>query len=199
MSTQPDSSHVQHLIPEPPERRSVGILLGLGIFVVPFIFVWFLLRTGHSTLSRVLGFGWFAFCLIVAVVPTSDTNTKQAGAPAAPTASGEAAPATPTQEITKVTAVELARAYEANEVAAQQAYGGRKLEVTGTVSGVTLDFLERPTLQLEGSNAFVGPQAQFDKEQGQKLGSISKGDVVTFQCDEVTEVISAPMLAGCSF
>ncbi len=47
-----------------PERK-VGFLLGVGIFVIPYIFVWFLLRKGHSTLSRVIGFGWLAFVILV--------------------------------------------------------------------------------------------------------------------------------------
>ena len=42
------------------ERRSVGVVLGAGIFLAPWLFVWLLLRRGHSTLSRGLGFGWFA-------------------------------------------------------------------------------------------------------------------------------------------
>lgn len=198
MSTQPDSSHVQHLIPEPPHDRSVGILLGIGIFLMPLIFVWFLLRSGHSTLSRVVGFTWLIFCLIFSVAQMSTPNGNPAGGLAETRAPDETADAS-TPAITKVTAEELAQAYEANEVAAQAKYGGRKLEVTGKVGAVTLDFLDRPTLQLEAANQFIGPQAQFDKSQSGKIGSISKGDIVTFQCDEVTEVASSAMLSGCSF
>jgi hypothetical protein len=40
----------------------VGPLLGFGIFILPIIFVWFLLRDGHSLRSRVIGFCWLAFC-----------------------------------------------------------------------------------------------------------------------------------------
>lgn len=42
-----------------PERR-VRPLLGIGIFFIPAVFAWFTLRKGHSTLSRILSFGWFA-------------------------------------------------------------------------------------------------------------------------------------------
>lgn len=41
-------------------ERPVSPLLGFGIFVLPIIFVWFLLREGHTLRSRVIGFGWFA-------------------------------------------------------------------------------------------------------------------------------------------
>ena len=56
-----------------PQQRKVGFLLGLGIFLIPIVFVWFLLRKGHSTLSRVLGFGWLALC-VIAVVSSSGTS-----------------------------------------------------------------------------------------------------------------------------
>src|SRR5690606_2927644 len=36
--------------PPPPQERKVGILLGLGVFFFPWIFSWFTLRKGHSTL-----------------------------------------------------------------------------------------------------------------------------------------------------
>ena len=48
-------------------KRSVGLLLGLGILLLPFVFSWFTLRKGHSNVSRVVSFVWlglsvFASC-----------------------------------------------------------------------------------------------------------------------------------------
>lgn len=40
------------------EVRKVGLKLFFGIFVMPYIFCWFLVRKGYSTISRVMGFGW---------------------------------------------------------------------------------------------------------------------------------------------
>ena len=39
-------------------KRSVPLWLGLAIFLLPPVFVWFLLRKGHTTTQRVLGFSW---------------------------------------------------------------------------------------------------------------------------------------------
>ena len=39
-------------------RRKVSSLPALGILFAPGIFVWFLLREGHSVLSRVIGYVW---------------------------------------------------------------------------------------------------------------------------------------------
>ena len=48
---------------EEEAQRPVSPLLGFGIFILPIVFVWFLLREGHTLRSRVLGFGWFALLL----------------------------------------------------------------------------------------------------------------------------------------
>jgi hypothetical protein len=47
--------------------RNVSVPLGIGITFVPALFVWFLLRRGHSKASRFIGFGWAGFLLLVAV------------------------------------------------------------------------------------------------------------------------------------
>ena len=49
--------------PNRPARR-VSVLLGFGIFLLPVVFAWFLARRGHSTLARVIGFGWFGIAVV---------------------------------------------------------------------------------------------------------------------------------------
>ncbi len=98
-----------------------------------------------------------------------------------------------------VTAQELASAYEANEAAAQQQYGGQPLEVTGTIAGITLDFSDDPVVQLSGTNEFLDVQASLAEGSKSKAGNLSKGQQITLRCESVTEVISAPMLSECSF
>lgn len=45
-------------------QRPVTPLLGFGIFLLPIIFVWWLLQDGRSFRSRVLGFGWLALSVL---------------------------------------------------------------------------------------------------------------------------------------
>lgn len=97
-----------------------------------------------------------------------------------------------------VNSVNLARAYSNNEVAAQRTFADKTLDVTGIVTGVTLDFANNPVLQLEGVNQFLPVQATFDKRFKQDLAAFSKGESVTVRCTSITEVISAPMLSDCS-
>ncbi len=49
------------------ENRKVSVLLGFGILFIPLIFSWFLLRKGHSSISRIFGFGWLVVTLIIAL------------------------------------------------------------------------------------------------------------------------------------
>jgi len=98
----------------------------------------------------------------------------------------------------QVTSVELAQAYEANEVAAQNTYGDKTLEVTGVVKGITLDFANDPVLQMQGVNEFLSVQASFDDTYKDRLSQISKGETVVIRCTRITEVISAPMLSDCT-
>lgn len=70
-------------------NRKVGILLLIGIFCFPIVFVWLLLRKGYSKQARVIGFGWlliFFFWLSNRDKPThnASTNTPVASVPAAP-------------------------------------------------------------------------------------------------------------------
>jgi|GEM_PF-1396447 len=55
------------------QKRKVGFGLGIGIFLFPLVFSWFLLRKGHSTLSRVLGFGWLVLILIAVASGSDET------------------------------------------------------------------------------------------------------------------------------
>jgi hypothetical protein len=55
---------------EQAEDRKVSAALAIGILLMPLVFVWFTLRKGHSTLSRILSFLW----LIVAFVLSFTLN-----------------------------------------------------------------------------------------------------------------------------
>ena len=39
-------------------QRQVSIVLGIGIFFIPFLFAWFTIRQGYSTVSRAISMVW---------------------------------------------------------------------------------------------------------------------------------------------
>lgn len=44
--------------------RPVEGWLKIMVFLIPWIFVWFLLRSGHSAKQRLFGFGWLALLIL---------------------------------------------------------------------------------------------------------------------------------------
>lgn len=46
-------------------EKSVSILLGVGIFFMPYIFSWFTLRQGYSTPARFVSFGWMIVFILL--------------------------------------------------------------------------------------------------------------------------------------
>lgn len=45
--------------------RKVSVPLAIGIAFLPGLFVWFLLRAGHSTRARAVGFGWAGLLILL--------------------------------------------------------------------------------------------------------------------------------------
>jgi hypothetical protein len=65
-------------------QRSVGFWLGLGIFLLPMIFAWFLLRQGHSTRSRFIGVAWLVLTLVAVLGREDQDVASSAAAPNQP-------------------------------------------------------------------------------------------------------------------
>lgn len=54
--------------------RKVGAALGIGIFLLPWIFAWFLLRRGYSNVARLVSFGWMLVIVLLAIGGGSSSN-----------------------------------------------------------------------------------------------------------------------------
>lgn len=75
------------------EPRRIGAGLAIGIFLMPVIFAWFLLRTGYTAGARIVAFGWLG--LLVAVgVAGSGGSAPAPNAPAVRSPTPTAAPET---------------------------------------------------------------------------------------------------------
>lgn len=107
---------------------------------------------------------------------------EKASTTSAPVASSTAAPK-PAVEAIKVTAVDLAAAYEANEVKADQTYKGKTAEISGTVDSIGV-ILDKTYITLSSGKAYalVSTQCFFtDKAEIAKVAELKKGDTVTVQ------------------
>ena len=49
----------------PTGTRPVELWLKIMVFLLPAFFVWFLLRRGHSTMQRLIGFGWLGLLILL--------------------------------------------------------------------------------------------------------------------------------------
>jgi hypothetical protein len=96
----------------------------------------------------------------------------------------------------EVTAKELAKAYESNEVAAQLKYGDGPLKVTGKVTGIELDFLDNAVIQFASNNQFMPVQGTLKNKD--ESASLVKGQNATLQCESAAEVLGSPILRKCT-
>lgn len=95
----------------------------------------------------------------------------------------------------KITAIELSQRYKANEVAAQSLFGNRPLVVSGKVTGIRLDYMDRPVVELQSVDRYTGVQARMTSSTS--AARLSKGEEVRFFCQSVSEILGVPQLSEC--
>lgn len=77
----------------------------------------------------------------------------------------------------EVTASELYRAYEANEVSADQQYKGKRLLITGVVENIGKDVMDNPYVALK-IDFLKGVNCYFDYENNKVLSQLNKGQEI---------------------
>ncbi|AJG14346.1 hypothetical protein RK21_02838 [Pseudomonas plecoglossicida] len=181
--------------PAPAISRSVGFWLGVGIFLFPVVFVWFLLRQGHSTTSRLIGFAWLAV-MLVAMASGDRPSDKAATATTQSQPAKVAAPVTPLFE---VSAQQLAQAYDRNTVAADQQFKGKTFKVTGVVDSINTDLFGSPYVTLRGGvNQFMEPQFQLDDAHANYAAGLQSGMRISLICTGRGDVAKTPMSKDCA-
>lgn len=83
-----------------------------------------------------------------------------------------------------VSAPVLVAEYEANEIAADEKYKGRKVQVTGVVDSVAKDVLDNMYVTLDSGREFsiTSVQCFFDDTEKRNLASLVKGLSLTVEC-----------------
>ena len=77
----------------------------------------------------------------------------------------------------ELTASELYRAYEANEVSADQQYKGKRLLITGVVENIGKDVMDNPYVALK-IDFLKGVNCYFDDENNKVLSQLNKGQKI---------------------
>ena len=184
-------------------QRTVGFWLGLGVFLLPFIFAWFLLRSGHSTLSRIIGIGWMVFFLYTpykAQESHTTSSSSYTSSSSIPKPSAEDVRAVEKAVLDTYTAAQIASAYSRNTVAADQTFKGKEFKVSGTIASINTDFLGKPYVTLKGGvNQFMEPQFKFRDGQESEIAKLQAGSKVSLVCTGRGDIAKIPMSDKCEF
>lgn len=81
-----------------------------------------------------------------------------------------------------VTAAQLYKEYEANEVAADGKYKGKIIAVSGVVSTIGKDLLDKMYVSLKTSHIIGSVQCFFAKSHQSELANLKKNTEVTLKC-----------------
>lgn len=161
--------------------RPVGFMLVLGILILPIVFVWFTLGKGRTTKAKVMAFGYLALSIVLFSMQSGSSSTSSAS-----TSSSVSAPVPePAKEQAMQVGIgQILSDYKGNEVAADNRYKGRLIQVTGAVGDIKKDFTDNLYVTLGTGAMYELPtvQAFFDDSMNQQLGNLRKGQKLTVVC-----------------
>lgn len=103
-----------------------------------------------------------------------------------------ASTATAGDKATEVSSVDLSKKYGDNEVSADEAYKGKKLQITGTVEEISKDALDAIYVVLRGKDEFSSVQVYVDDAKA--AAQLKKGQklTVTGECDGM--ILGSPII-----
>lgn len=94
----------------------------------------------------------------------------------------------------EITARQLYRDYEANEVAADVLYKGKRLLITGEVASIQTDLMDKPQVQLKAGSV---DQVMISGLSREEAGALGKGDTVLAACTGNGMILGSPMTRDC--
>jgi len=106
-----------------------------------------------------------------------------------------------TEEAIQISSTHIYKDYDDNEVAADNKYKDKVVEVKGKIFDISKDFSDDIVVKLNGltDNKYeiVGVSCTFDKSHNSEAASLSKGQIITIRgnCDGY---MMGPNISGCS-
>lgn len=87
----------------------------------------------------------------------------------------------------EITAIDLFRSYQENEVAADEKYKGKKLAIIGTIGSIGKDIMDDPYISFK-DNYLGAVTCYFSKEDNNEISKLRKEDRITIvgQCEGLT-------------
>jgi hypothetical protein len=97
----------------------------------------------------------------------------------------------------KTTAEQYDADYDANEVAADQKYEGKKILLTGVIESINKDFKGDAYLVLKTNNPFTGVHAELNERGKARASALAKGITIYLVCDSGTRIVSSAVARSC--
>jgi hypothetical protein len=159
-------------------------------------------RATHWTpLRSIIGIAFTSIVLIwlLRQCSSNDVATEATPPAIAPT---EAQPDTPPtapnkRAVLRMSAEELYREYDANEVATDAKIGKARIEVTGTVRSIDKDFTNDVVVHLDTGDQFGSAGLTLNKSEESKAIALAKGEHVVITCDHMQRILSSPQGSDC--
>jgi len=98
-----------------------------------------------------------------------------------------------------VDAVKLWKAYDANEVAADDEFKGKTVLVTGRVLSIDKDFLDNIVVRLSSPNEFMPTSASMRDSEKAIAAGLQNGTTVHVVCECAGRLMGSPTLRDCVF
>jgi hypothetical protein len=98
-----------------------------------------------------------------------------------------------------VSANALYRAYDSNELAADEQYRGKRLNITGTVYQMGRDISGSPFVVIGGSGMLDGVQCIFPDAASRQIALLKKGDKVVVIGKIAGKVATSVVVTDCAF
>lgn len=99
----------------------------------------------------------------------------------------------------QITANELYKEYDKNEVRADNLYKGKQLLISGKVESIASNLFDDPEVYLSVSSLFGHVSADFKKSQKDRVIALDKGQSVTLLCTGAGEILGFPLVENCEF
>ena len=99
--------------------------------------------------------------------------------------------------VMEVTATELAAAYDEDPVQADTAYGGRTLQVTGMMAGLSAGMGD-PVVTLGANDPLLTVTATLDEADAAHLATLPTNRPLSVTCRRVMLVVDEPALGDCT-
>ncbi|MDD5726112.1 MAG: hypothetical protein PHC53_01720 [Patescibacteria group bacterium] len=99
--------------------------------------------------------------------------------------------------VIKITADQLYSEYEANEVAADNAYKGKILEVSGKIDNIAKDILDNPYITLKTQVMFGSVQCFLKDSEQSKAATLKKGQNIVVRGKGSGQTLGNVMIMDC--